>query len=151
MTTFQNRKTAIDALATVFAAPSPNAWQEIYKYFPSVDEVLGKTPFLIIRGRGTSQRMSSLNTNPRSYRVVIASYVLATSTPDNWTSLNAEENTHDLDLLVCQTIRDNTENAAWNNIRLDDGFSQVDDIMIENLPYIREMRTVVIDLANGAI
>jgi hypothetical protein len=149
MTTFQNRKTAIDALATVFAGTS--SWQEIYKYFPSVDEVLGKTPWLLIRGRGTSQRMNNLHTNPRSYRVVIASYVLAYSAPDNWTSLNAEEKTHDLDLLVCQTIRDNVANAAWNSIRFDEAYSQVDDIMIENLPYIREMRTVFIDLANGAV
>lgn len=149
MTTFQNRKTAIDALVTVFNSTS--SWQEIYKAFPSVDEVLGKTPWLLIRGRGTSQRMKNLNTNPRSYRVVIASYVLAYSASDNWTSLNAEEKTHDLDLLVCQTIRDNVSNPAWNSIEFDEAYSQVDDIMIENLPYIREMRTVFIYLPNGAI
>lgn len=149
MTTFQNRKTAIDALATVFAATS--SWEEIYKYFPSVDELLGKTPFLIIRGRGTSQKMANLDTNPRSYRVVIASYILAYSASDNWTSLNAEEQLHDLDLLLTQTIRDNVFNAAWNNIRFEDAYSQVDDIMIENLPYIREMRTIFIELSNGAI
>lgn len=149
MTTFQNRKTAIDALVTVFAATS--SWQEIYKYFPSVNELLGKTPFLIIRGRGTSQKMNNLHTNPRSYRVVMASYVLAYSASDNWTSLNAEEKVHDLDLLLTQTIRDNVANAAWNSIRFEDSYSQVDDIMIENLPYMREMRTIFIDLASGAV
>lgn len=148
MTTFQNRKTAVDALYTIFNATT--AWQEIYKYFPSEDEVLGKNPFLIIRGRGTGQVMASEHVNPRTYRVIIASYVLATSVPDNWTSLNAEEKTHDLDLLVCQTLRDNVSNNAWDNIRFDEAISQVDDIMIESLPYIREMRTIFIELANGA-
>lgn len=149
MTTFANRKTAIDALATIFAGTS--SWQEIYKSFPSVDELLGKSPFLIIRGRGTSQDMAGLNTNPRSYRVVTASYVLAYSASDSWTSLNAEEKTHDLDMLFCQTIRDNVSNAAWDNIRFEEAYSQVDDIMIESLPYIREMRSIFIDLRQGSV
>ena len=149
MTTFANRKTAIDALATIFASTS--AWQEIYKYFPSVNELLGKSPFLIMRARGSSNRMVGQNTNPRSYRVIVASYVLAYSASDNWSSLNAEEKVHDLEVLFAQTIRDNVANAAWDNIRFDEGYSDVTDMMIESLPYIREMFTVYIDLKKGSM
>jgi len=69
MTTFPSREAARDALVALFVAN--NSWKAVYGYAPPAKIIAdGQFPILIIRSRGTRQEMASLNTNPRSYRLV---------------------------------------------------------------------------------
>lgn len=150
MTTFQSRELVRDELAALFVANG--SWQAAYGYFPSVDAIKGKTPILIIRSRGTSQDMAGLNTNPATYRFLLSSWVLAYSAVDSWTSSNAEDLLDTLDMKLRQVIRDNAGSLTNGDlIRFEQGTSQVDDVMIENLPYIVETRAILVDLIKGSV
>ena len=150
MTTFQSREAVRDELGTLFT--SAGNWQEVYNHFPSVDEMKGKTPILIIRSRGTDQDMANLNTNPATYRFLLSSWVLAFSDSDSWTSANAEDKLDELDKVLRQVIRDNAGGGSNADLyRFEAGLSQVDDVIIEGMPYIVETRAILADLVNGAI
>jgi len=150
MTTFQSREAVRDELGTLFTADG--SWQEVYNHFPSVDEIKGKTPVLIIRSRGTQQDMANLNTNPATYRLLLSSWVLAYSSSDGWTSANAEDKLDELDKVLRQVIRDNAGGGSNADLyRFEPGMSQVDDVIIEGIPYIVETRAILVDLVNGAI
>ena len=151
MTTFPSRETARDALAALFVAN--NSWKGVYGYAPAAKIIAdGQFPILIIRSRGTSQEMANLNTNPRSYRFSLQSWVLATSevSGDSWTGDEAEDLLDTLDKTLCQIIRDNVSNAAWDNIRFASEYSDVVDLS-PTVPYIVETRFIYVDLRNGAI
>lgn len=148
MTTFQSRELVRDELVALFVANG--SWQDVFNGFPGVAEISGKTPVLIIRSRGTRQRFEGMSTNPASYRFLISSWVLAYSASDNWTSADAENKLDELDTTVRQVIRDNVNLTNANNVRFDEGYSEVDDVIIEGVPYILETRIVYADLPRGA-
>lgn len=149
MTTFQTRELVRDELVTLFAAT--NKWSEVYGYFPSVEEVAGKSPVLIIRSRGTLQQMAGVGTNPVSYRFLLSSFVLAYTENGTWTSANAEDKLDELDQQIRQVIRDNANLTNADVLRFDEGGSQVVDTIIEGQPYIVETRTIIADLISGAV
>jgi hypothetical protein len=147
MTTFSSRELVRDELVVLFVANG--SWQEVYGYFPSVSEMEGKTPILIIRSRGTEQDMAGLDTNPAVYRFLLSSWVLAYSESDSWTSANAEDKLDELDKTVRQIIRDNAGSLTNGDvIRFEAGQSQVDDMIIEGLPYIVETRAILVNKIN---
>lgn len=148
-TTFQSRELVRDELAALFVADG--SYQETYGYAPSVNEIMGKTPVLVIRSRGTSQGFEGVWNNPVTYRFSFASWVLATSEPDNWTSANAEDKLDELDKVIRQVIRDNVSLTNATNLRFEPGFSQVVDLTPEGVPYIVETRFILADLPSGAM
>lgn len=148
-TTFTSRELVRDEITTKFT--NNGAWQEVYGYHPSVNELENKTPFLVIRSAGTSLEMRNEWTNKTVYRFAIISYVLAYSASDNWTSANAEDKLDELDKVVRQVIRDNTASmATCDRLELDNGLSQPQDVIIEGVPYIRESRFVSAHLEAGS-
>lgn len=150
-TTFLSREAVRDEIAAFFVADG--SWQNVYGYFPGVDDIKGKTPICIIRSRGTQMNMQGVVTNPTQYRFLISSWVLAYSanSADSYTSATAEDKLDELDKVVRQLIRDNTTGTNYNNLLLDGGFSEVDDVIIEGVPYIVETRSVTAHLYNGAV
>ena len=149
MTTFPSRETARDALAALFV--SNGSWQAVYNYGAAGKIIAeGNSPVLIIRSRGTQQSMAGLSTNPRSYRLSLQSWVLATSeiAADNWSSDDAEDKVDTLDQVLCQIIRDNVSNAAWDNLRFASEYSEVVDLN-PTVPYIVETRFIYVDLPKG--
>jgi hypothetical protein len=149
LTTFTSRELVRDEIASFFV--TDGSFQEVYQYFPSVAEIKGKTPVLIIRSRGTEQDFSGLNTNPTSYRFLLTTFILAFSDDDSWSSSDAEDSLDDLDKVIRQVIRDNAGGGTYaDNYRFEGGFSDVNDIMVEGLPYIVETRAVVADLPKGS-
>lgn len=150
VTTFTSRELVRDELVTLFVANG--SWQEVYGYAPSVDELSGKTPILVIRSRGTIQNFANLETNPVTYRFVISSAVLAYSASDSWNSANAEDKLDELDKVVRQVIRNNAGSLTYGvNMRFETAVSEVSDPIREGLPYILESRFVLVDLPRGAI
>ena len=152
MTTFQTRELIRDDLVTLFTANG--SWQSVYGYFPGTNEMKGKTPVLVIRSRGTSQDMAGAVTNPTAYRFVLSSFVLAYSenSADNWTSDDAEDKLDELDKVLRQVIRDNAGGGSYaDRFEFEPGYSQVDDIIIEGLPYIVESRGIIARLVRGAV
>jgi len=149
-TTFQSRELVRDQLVSLFTAN--NSWQEVYGYMPSVEELLGKTPFLIIRSKGTSQEMSGVETNKASYRFILSSWVLAGGKNDaSVTSSAAEDDLDTLDKVLRQVIRDNTGTITYGNIiRFESGYSEVSDVIVQGLSYITESRFILVDLPRGA-
>ena len=148
-TTFTSRELVRDALAALFVANG--SWQEVYQYHPSVNEIENKTPFLVIRSAGTQQDMANEWTNKVTYRFAIISYVLAYSASDNWTSALAEDKVDELDKVIRQVIRNNAGSmATCDDLLLDNGLSQPQDVILEGVPYIRESRFVSAYLQAGA-
>lgn len=147
-TTFQSRKLVRDELVTLFAANG--SWQEVYGYFPSAALAAGRTPVLMIRSRGTRQDMAGVWINPASYRFLLSSFVLAYSSSDSWTSANAEDKLDELDKVLRQVIRDNVGSLTYaDNLRFEEGFSDVSDIDLGGNPYIVETRAILVDLPSG--
>lgn len=149
MTNFQSRELVRDELVTLFAATGK--WAEVYGYFPAVTEVAGKSPVLIIRSRGTQQRMAGRVTNPASYRFLLSSFVLAYTDNGTWSSADAEDKLDELDTEIRQVIRDNANLTNADVLRFDEGGSQVIDTIIEGQPYIVETRTIIAELVRGAV
>lgn len=156
MTTFTSRELVRDALVTIFkaSAKGANQFKEIYGYAPSANEILASSPLLVIRGTGTLQEMNMQETNPTRYRLVLS--VMVRSYDDSVTpaldSAWAEDKIDDLDRLVRQIIRNNTQNAAWNTMDFDEEFSQKDDVIVgKGVPYIIESRSVIIKLPIGSV
>ena len=151
-TTFLSREAVRDELAALFTADG--SWFQVFQYFPAVQAMKGKTPLLIIRSRGTVQDMAGVETNPATYRFLISSWVLAFSplSADNWTSTDAEDKLDELDQKLRQVIRNNAGGGTNADMyRFEPGFSVVDDVIIEGLPYIVETRAILADLIRGAI
>lgn len=150
-TTFQSRELVRDELVALFVANG--SWEEVFGYFPGLDEIHGKTPVLIIRSRGTLQSMEGVFNNPSQYRFFISNWVLADSPSDSGvTSSASEDKVDELDKTVRQIIRDNT--GATSNADLyqfEQSFSQVDDVIIGGLPYIVETRAIIAVLNKGSI
>jgi hypothetical protein len=147
MTTFQSREAVRDALVTLFTAD--NSWQQVYGYFPGVDEIAGKSPLLIIRSRGTAQEFAGQDTNPVQYRFSVTSMTIADESAT--TSANAEDSLDTLDQKVRQVIRDNAAGgSAADLLEFEAGFSQVSDIIVNGLAYISETRGVIATLPRGA-
>lgn len=156
MTTFSSRETVRDALVALFTtnAKGSGQFQEIYGYAPSTNEILATSPILIIRSDGSRRLFNAQETNPVDFRFVLTTMILAYDANSSpvWTSAMAEDKLDDLERLVAQIIRDNTQNAAWNVIYLEDGFSEPRDVIIgKGVPYIIETRTVIARLSVGAI
>lgn len=148
-TTFPSRELVRDELVSKFTAT--NAWQEVYGYHPSVNEIQDKTPFLVIRSAGTEQNMANEWTNKAIYRFAVISYVIAYRASDNWTSAHAEDKLDDLDRLVRQVVRDNAGSmTTCDDLLLDNGLSQPQDVILEGLPYIRESRFISAYLQAGS-
>lgn len=150
MTTFPNRKVARDALAALFVANG--TWKAVYAYGMAGSVIAdGISPVLIIRSRGTRQEMANLNTNPRSYRLSLQSWILAKSeiSGDSWSSDESEDALDLLDMTLCQVIRDNVQNNAWDNIRFATDYSDVVDLN-PAVPYIVETRIIYVDLPKGS-
>jgi hypothetical protein len=149
-TTFQSREAVRDELVSLFAAEG--SWQAVYGYFPSVSEMSGKTPILIIRSAGTQQVMEGQDTNPATYRFLATTFVLAYSEDGSWTSANAEDKLDELDQAFRQVIRDNAAGGVNADLyRFEPGMSQRDDLILEGVPYILEGRAILADLVNGAV
>ena len=151
-TTFLSREAVRDELATLFTADG--SWQSVFKFFPGLDAIKGRTPVLIIISRGTEQGMAGLETNPTTYRFLLSSWVLAFSplSADNWTSTDAEDKKDELDMKLRQVIRDNAGGGTNADLyRFEPGFSQVDDVIIEGVPYVVETRAILAGLKRGAI
>jgi len=151
VTTFTSRELVRDELAALFVANG--SWQAVYNYFPSAKVISQLSPVLIIRSRGTAQAFSNLETNPASYQILITSWVVAGSETDSSiTSAIAEDELDTLDKTIRQVIRNNAGSMTTaNNLRFTEGFSEVSDILLVNVPYIIESYTVIADLARGAI
>ena len=149
VTSFTSRELVRDELVALFT--SNNSWQEVYGYFPSVNEVANKTPFLVITSSGTIQSFGGMETNKVSYRFTLSSWVLAYSASDNWTSANAEDKLDDLDKVLRQVIRNNMGSLTYANLLRFDGGSEVRRVEFENMPYLLEARTLIADVIRGAI
>ncbi len=148
-TTFTSRELVRDELVSKFVANG--SWQEVYGYHPSLDEIENKTPFLVIRSAGTQQDMANEWTNKAIYRFAIISYVIAYRASDNWTSALAEDKIDDLDKVVRQVIRNNAGSmTTCDDLLLDNGMSQPQDVLLEAIPYIRESRFVTAYLQAGS-
>ena len=150
-TTFQSREAVRDELVTLFT--NNGSWQEVYGYAPDLNEVIGKTPILIIRSEGTSQRMEGDETNPASYQFAITTWVLAYSEDGNWTSANAEDKIDELDKVVRQVIRNNAGGGSnADQYRFDPAQSEVGDVILHGgVPYMVESRLIYADLPRGAV
>lgn len=149
-TTFQSRELVRDELGALFTSNA--SWQKVYQYAPSLNEIKGKTPILIIRSRGTRQDMAGVETNPTSYQFLLSSWVLAYSEDGGWTSANAEDKIDELDKTIRQIIRDNAAGGTNANLyRFDPGYSEVIDTIIEGVPYIIETRIIHAELPRGAV
>lgn len=150
-TTFTSRELVRDELASKFV--SNGSWNAVYQYHPSVEDVLNTHPFLVIRSAGTQQDMYNEWTNKATYRFAIISYVLAYSPnpSDTWTSALAEDKLDELDKVVRQIIRNNAGSmTTCDDLLLDNGLSQTQDVIIEGVPYIRESRFVSAYLQAGS-
>ena len=148
--TFTSRKLVRDELVTLFAATGN--WQNVYGYIPDTGEIVGKTPLLIILSRGTEQEMAGLETNPVTYRFVLTSMVLAYSATDAWTSALAADKVDELDMVFRQVIRDNVGSLATaNTLRFEAKISTVEDVLVENKPYILERWAILAHLDRGVI
>jgi hypothetical protein len=149
-TTFQDPELVRDELVALFIADG--SWQQVYGYMPAGSELVGLSRFLVIRRRGTLQQSSGQWTNPVDYRFAITSFVLAYSDIDSWTSAQAEDKLDELDQKIRQIIRTNMGDFTnCDIIAIEDSFSEVRDITIENKPYIAEARFVIAKLVNGAV
>lgn len=149
-TTFQNRELVRDELVALFVADG--SWQSVYGYYPGHSVISGQTPVLTVLSAGTQQVMNGAFTNPTSYRFILSSFSLQSSTSDNWTPANAEDKLDALDLKVRQIIRDNAGSLTNGNIiRFGAGYSQVEYQIIESLPYQIESRDIFVDLPSGAV
>lgn len=149
-TTFQSRELVRDELAALFVADG--SWQEVYQYWPGTNEIAGKTPVLIIRSRGTRQDMAGVFTNPASYRFLVSSWTIAYSSAASITSSSAEDTLDTLDKTLRQIVRDNAGSLTNGDlIRFEEGYSEVIDVVAENLPYIVETRAILVDLVAGAV
>ena len=149
-TTFQSRELVRDELVTLFTAN--NSWQNVYGYFPSANEIVGKTPILVILSAGTRQDMAGVWSNPSSYRFRCLSFVLADSDSDNWTSANAEDKLDDLDRAFRQVIRTNMGSLTNADLlRFDEAYSERVDVDLGGKPYIREERNIIADLHKGTM
>lgn len=148
MTTFQSREAVRDELVSLYVADG--TFQEVYGYFPGVDEISGKTPLLVIRSRGTSLDMAGALTNRTEYRFSLTTFVLA---DENYvTSAAAEDALDTVDLAIRQVIRDNAGGgSAADMYRFEGGFSTVDDLVIGGQAYIVETRIVIATLVNGRV
>lgn len=149
VTQFTSRELVRDELVSKFVANG--AWVGVYGYEPSVDEVKGTSPFLIIRSRGTSQDMSGEFTNKTGYRFTVSSWVVASSPTDNTiTSAIAEDELDNLDKIVRQVIRDNAGGMTTSDyLAFEDGVSQVSDVIVNGLPYMVETRAIFAYLNKG--
>lgn len=150
-TTFTSRELIRDELASKFV--SNGSWNAVYQYHPSIEEVLNTHPFLVIRSAGTQVEMMNEWTNKRTFRFAIISYVLAYSpiAADSWTSALAEDKLDNLDMVICQVIRNNAGSmTTCDDLLLDNGLSQPQDVILEGVPYIRESRFVSAYLQAGA-
>ncbi len=143
MTTFQSRELVRDELVALFVAN--NTWNNVYGYFPSAAELVGKTPVLMIRSRGTQQQMAALHTNKASYRFFLTTFVAIV------TGAVAEDEIDTLDKVLRQVIRDNTSLTNANNIRFASDYSDVSDVEVGGKPYILETYTIYADLASGSV
>lgn len=149
-TTFQSRELIRDELVALFVANG--SWQNVYGYRPPITEFKGKTPLLTIRSGGTEQDMAGLDLNPTSHSFLISSYVLAYSAADSWTSAMAEDKLDELGQLVRQVIRNNTGTLTNADLlRFAPAGSQIVDIEIQSVPYIRESREIFADLKKGTM
>lgn len=150
VTTFTSRELVRDELAALFVANG--SWQNVYHQATGMNAFLGKSPVLIIRSRGTSQAFETLDTNPTAYRFLVSSWVLAYRASDNWDNTEAEDKLDELDMIARQIIRNNAGSMTYaNNLYIEEGFSQVDDIITEGLGYIVETRAAIAYLPRGAV
>jgi hypothetical protein len=142
-TTFQSRELVRDELVALFQAN--NTWNNVYGYFPSSVELVGKTPVLVIRSRGTRQNMAGAWTNPASYRFILTNFVaIATSTV-------AEDELDTLDMTLRQVIRNNAGLiTTGDNLRFGDEYSDVSDVDIGGKFYLLETHTIYVDLPSGS-
>jgi len=150
-TTFQSREAVRDELVTLFT--NNGSWQEVYGYAPDLNEIIGKTPVLMVRSRGTAQDMAGDETNPASYQFAITTWVLAYSEDGNWTSANAEDKIDELDKVVRQVIRNNAGGGSnADQYRFDPAQSEVRDVILQGgVPYMVESRLIYADLPRGAV
>jgi len=147
MTTFQSRELVRDDLVSLFAADG--SWQDVWGYFPGVDDVAGLSPVLIVRSRGTAQDFAGANTNPVQYRFSVTSMVVADEAVQS--SADAEDQLDTLDMKVRQVIRDNAGGSTnADQYAFEGGFSQVSDIILNGQAYISETRFVIATLPRGA-
>lgn len=149
MTTFTDREVPADALKALFVANG--SWEEVYNYIPKITVLGMSSPNLIIVSGGTSTDMPSLNTNPTDFRFVLSTWVIARRDADNFTNEQAETQLNALDKTLRQIIRDNTQNAAWNNVQLEDGFSQVNREIFEGTAFLIETRAVIAHISRGEL
>lgn len=148
MTTFQTRELVRDELVTLFTANG--SWQAVYGYAPSVDEIAGQSPILVIRSRGTQTTMAGVLTNPTQYRFSLTNMVIADKVAQ--TSASAEDQLDTLDRVMRQVIRDNAGGGTYaDNFLFEGGFSEVQDMIIGGQAYIVERRFIIASLANGAV
>lgn len=146
-TTFQSRELVRDELVALFTANGN--WQNVYGYVPAVSAFESKYPILLIRGRGTEQRLNNQDNNPALYRMVLINYVLADSA-GGITSATAEDELDRLDKIIRQVIRDNAGSLTTADNLYFDGSSEVIDVKVGNVPYIQEIYTVMAHLSSGS-
>lgn len=148
-TTFQDIDLILDEIAALFVANG--GWEKVYDYYPGVDAIKGKFPVMIIQDAGTNQQMAGQFTNPVSIRILLSTWVLAYSEPDNWTTQNAIDKRRELNKTLRQIIRDNVGSLTnANNVEFD-GFSETESVIMEGIPYYVETFAIIAHVHSGAI
>jgi hypothetical protein len=154
VTTFQSRKLVRDELVALFIASgfwTVSAVNNVYGYFPSANEIGGKSPLLVILSDGTRQEMSGAWSNKASYAFRCITLVLADSDSDSWTSANAEDRLDELDRAFRQVIRSAASLTNADSLRFDEGYSERIDVNLGGKPYIREERRIFADVIKGTM
>lgn len=148
MTTFTDRETPQDALIALFVAN--NSWEAVYSYVPEVTVLANSSPNLIVVSDGTDAEMPMLNTNPTDFYFILSTWVIARRASDSFTGAQAETQLNALDRTLRQIIRDNTSNAAWNDIQFD-GRSRIERRIFEGTAFLIETRSIRVHLARGEV
>jgi hypothetical protein len=148
-TVFQSRKLVRDEIVSLFVATG--AFQDVFSYWPSSDDILAKNPLLLVRSGGTSQSFEGQDNNPTEYAFELTVFVNASESAQS--SSSAEDQLDALDLVIRQVIRDNAGGSTNADMyKFDVGTSTVGDFILNgSISYIREVRTMIARLNRGAI
>lgn len=150
MTSFQDIDLIVTEIAALFTAEG--SWQDVYDYFPGLSTFQGRSPVLVVIDNGTLQEFDNLHTNPTTYNILLASYVLVNSDSDaTITSEAATTQRRALNVIIRQTIRDNAGGGTYYDlIQFTPRSSQIERLNAEGLTYELEMFEVAAFLKSGS-
>ena len=147
-TTFQDVDLVIDEILALFTANA--SWEAQYGYFPGVNGIKGYSPVLVLQDDGTQTLFANQFTNPVTYQFLLSNWVIAFVEGDR-TVAQQTELRRSLNKTIRQIIRNNTSSLTYaDTVQFGDGFSTVDTLIVEGVPYFVETFTLMARLSSGS-